>query len=143
MKIKLITSVFFIIPFLASCENPTKEMDFKIDLNSTGGEKIELVHTIANYSKSIKKISDIDVDKTLHDSLNLKTTQGTKGIPIPIDNTISYTINKKLKPNEKFKFVLVGNISEKFVSGQIDFIVNDNIWHMREISVSCCKSFFP
>ena len=114
-------------------------MEFKASIQRLDNGQIELVSEVTNYSTVLKTLNNIDIDKKLHQALDLKTSNEESGDYIPIDNTISYTINKTLNPKETYKFVLTGKKINQFISGKIDFIVNNDFWHFRSVSVSCCR----
>lgn len=124
---------------LASCSDPTTEMEFRASIQRLNNGQVELISEVSNFSNQIKTINDIDIAQPLHQALQLTTPSGTTGSYTPIDNTISYTINKQLAPQESYRFRLIGRETENFISGDVDFIINNNFLHFRSIAVSCCR----
>ena len=134
-----ISSLISISGALCSCSDPNTQMEFKASIQHLENGQLELVSEVTNYSTALKTLNNIDIDKELHQALDLKTSNVGSGDYIPIDNTISYTINRTLKPEETYKFVLTGSKINQFISGEIDFIVNNDLWHFRSVSVGCCR----
>ena len=124
---------------LSACgDDPTTAMQFTARIKQLNQERLELITTVKNFSDSTKTLSDIDIDDQLHKALGLSTATGTSGEWVPIDNTYSYTVNKDLKPGESFTFSFFGTKPSRFITGDIDFIVNGNLLNFRSIPVSCC-----
>ena len=113
-------------------------MQFTARIKPLNQERLELITTVKNFSDSTKTLSDIDIDDQLHKALGLSTATGTSGEWVPIDNTYSYTVNKDLKPGESFTYSFFGTKPSRFITGDIDFIVNGNLLSFRSIPVSCC-----
>ena len=135
----LISLIVFIGSLLAACgPNPTQEMEFKASIHRLGNGELELISEVSNFSKTPKMLNDIDIDDKLHKTLGLSTVDGATGEYIPFDNTISYSINKQLDPGESFFFRLIGQKTNKFTSGDVDFTV-DNHWDFRSVAVGCCR----
>ena len=124
---------------LVACADPNKDMKFDANIRRTSYENIILQTTITNYSDSDKTLNDIDIDKLLHETLNLSKSDGSIGDLIPIDNTYSYEINQRIPSGQSLTISFYGNPITGFVSGEVDFIVNNDIWNYRSISVDCCK----
>ena len=124
---------------LCACSDPTTQMEFQASIKRLGNGRLEFISEVTNYSNTSKMLNDIDIDYRLHEALELTTGDLREGEYIPIDNTISYVINKNLKPKEKYQFRLIGIESSHFISGEVDFIINDDIWNFRSVSVSCCR----
>ena len=137
-KTFLISSIVFIGSLLTACDDPTQEMEFKASIQRLGNGELALISEVSNFSKTPKTLNDIDIDDKLHKSLRLSTVEGTTGEYIPFDNTISYSINRQLDPGESFLFRLIGQETNQFVSGDVDFIV-DSHWDYRSVSVGCCR----
>lgn len=85
---------------LSACNDPTKQMDFKVSIQRLGNGQLVLVSEVTNFSKTPKKLNDIDIDNQLHNSLGLTTVDGRSGEYLPLDDTITYSINKQLDPQE-------------------------------------------
>ena len=94
---------------------------------------------ITNYSDSDKTLSEIDINKFLHETLNLSKSDGSIGDLIPIDNTYSYEINQRIPSGQSLTISFYGKPITGFISGEVDFIVNNDIFNYRSISVDCCK----
>ena len=124
---------------LCACSDPTTQMEFQASIKRLGNGRLEFISEVTNYSNTSKMLNDIDIDYRLHEALELTTGDLREGEYIPIDNTISYVINKNLKPKEKYQFRLIGIESSRFISGEVDFIINNDIWNFRSVSVSCCR----
>ena len=114
-------------------------MEFKATIQRLDNGRLELLSEVSNYSSTTKTLTDIDIDHNLHKALDLTTRDRRKGDYIPIDNTISYSINKSLETNETYQFRLIGKEINEFISGDVDFIVNDDMWNYRSVSVGCCR----
>ena len=125
---------------LTACSDPTREMRFKASIEERGSGQLELIAEVSNFSAEPKTFNDLDVDQRLHNALQLQTADGARGSFTPIDNTISYTINKVIAPQESFQFRLFGIQSEEFVSGDVDFIINNDYFNYRSIALSCCRN---
>ncbi len=123
---------------LTACSDPTREMSFKASIEERGSGQLELITEVSNFSAEPKTLNDLDIDQRLHNALQLETADGVRGSFTPIDNTISYTINKVIAPQERFQFRLFGIQSEEFVSGDVDFIINNDYFNYRSIALSCC-----
>ena len=124
---------------LSSCsEDPTNEMKFKADIADQGAGRVELIATITNFSAATQTLSEIDVDVALHKALQLTTINGLSPQFIPFDNTMSYTINRIMRPGETFSLHLYGNKIGYFMTGDVDFVVNNDNFNFRSIPVSCC-----
>ena len=134
-----ISSLILISGILSSCSDPTTQMEFKASIQRLENGRLELVSEVSNYSNTSKTLNNIDIDNKLHEALELATRQLKEGEYIPIDNTISYTIKKNLEPKETYQFKLTGREINQFISGEVDFIVNNDIWNYRSVSVSCCR----
>ncbi len=137
--IKQIVTSLIIGSTLVACTDPNKEMKFHANIIRTSNEKIILKTTITNYSDSDKTLNDIDIDKSLHETLNLSKSDGSIGESIPIDNTYSYEINQKIPPGESLTINFKGESITGFISGEVDFIVNNDNWNYRSLLVDCCK----
>ena len=90
---------------LSACTD-TSQMGFNATIQDLKDGRIELITTVTNHSSETKTLSDIDIDSELHKKLSLQPLSGASGDYIPIDNTISYTINQKLRPSEAYTFRL-------------------------------------
>ena len=124
---------------LSACgEDPTTAMQFTATIRQLHQERLELITTVKNFSDTTKTLSDIDIDGQLHQDLGLSTATGTSGEWVPIDNTYSYTINKDLKPGESFIYSFFGTKPSRFITGDVDFVVNENLLNFRSVPVSCC-----
>jgi len=123
---------------LAACAD-TSQMGFNATIQNLGDGRVELIATVTNNSGETKTLSDIDIDNELHNKLNLQPLATIDGDYIPIDNTISYTINQELKPSEAYTFRLRGRKSEQFITGDVDFIINNDLFGYRSFPVSCCQ----
>ena len=139
IKFFSISSLISIIGLISACSDPTTQMEFQASIKRLGNGRLEFISEVTNYSNTSKMLNDIDIDYRLHEALELTTGDLREGEYIPIDNTISYMINKNLKPKEKYQFRLFGKESNRFISGEVDFIINDDIWNFRSVSVSCCR----
>ncbi len=135
---KIVTSLI-IGSTIVACADPNKEVKFDANVIQTTNEKIILKTTITNYSDSDKTLSEIDIDKSLHQTLNLSRMDGSIGEPIPLDNTYSYEINQIIPSGESLTINFKGQSTTQFISGEIDFIVNNDNWNFRSILVDCCK----
>ena len=124
---------------LGACSDPTTQMEFQASIKRLGNGRLEFISELTDYSNTSKILNDIDIDYRLHEALELTTGDLREGEYIPVDNTISYVINKSLKPEEKYQFRLIGIKSSRFISGEVDFIINNDIWNFRSVSVSCCR----
>ena len=133
------SSLILISGMLCSCTDPTTQMEFKASIHRLGNGRLELVSEVSNYSNTSKTLNDIDIDNKLHKALELSGKQQEEGEYIPIDNTISYTINKTLEPKETYQFKLIGKQIDQFISGEVDFTINNDMWNFRSVSVSCCR----
>ena len=69
-------------------------MEFKASIQHLDNGQLELMSEVTNYSTILKILNSIDIDKKLHQALDLRTNNEESGDYIPIDNTISYTMNK-------------------------------------------------
>jgi len=113
-------------------------MGFNATIQDLGNERLELIATVMNHSAEVKTLSNIDIDNGLHKKLDLHLMQGSIGEYIPIDNTISYPINKRLAPGQIYTFRLRGTKAALFITGDIDFIINGDNLSFRSFPVSCC-----
>ena len=139
MKIIFVaSSLISISGLLCSCTDPTTQMEFRASIQRHGNGRVELVSVVSNYSNTPKMLNDIDIDSKLHKALGLTSRDQRNGDYIPLDNTVSYVINKKLNPKESYRFTLVGKESNQFISGDVDFIVDNDLWNFRSVAVSCC-----
>lgn len=135
-----ITALTSLTGILSACGNdPTTEMRFKAEIKLLNDNNLELVTTVTNHSNSSKILSDIDIDDKLHRSLNLSTASGASGEWMPIDNTYSYTINKSIQPGDSFTYTFLGTKSNDFITGDVDFVVNESFLNFRSIPISCCQ----
>ena len=135
----VLSSLIALSGMICSCGDPTTQMKFKATIQRLDNGRLELLSEVSNYSNTTKTLTDIDIDHNLHKALDLKTRDRRKGNYIPIDNTISYSINKSLETNETYQFRLIGKEINEFISGDVDFIVNDDMWNYRSVSVGCCR----
>ena len=95
--LKQIATSLIIGSTLVACADPNKEMKFDANIRRTSSENIILKTKITNYSDSDKTLNEIDINKFLHETLNLSRSDGSIGESIPIDNTYSYEINQTIK----------------------------------------------
>ena len=137
--IKQILTSLLIGSTLFACADPNKEMKFDANIRRTSSENIILKTKITNYSDSDKTLNEIDINKFLHETLNLSRSDGSIGEFIPIDNTYSYEINQRIPSGQSLKIYFYGKPITGFISGEVDFIVNNDIWNYRSISVDCCE----
>jgi len=121
-----------------SCSDPNSQLKFEATINQQTQKQLMLTTKVTNYSDSDKTLNEIDIDKSLHEELNLSRIDGSKGEFIPFDNTYSYEINKKIPSGESHYTYFKGIISDDFVSGDVDFIIN-NSFNFRSVSVGCCE----
>jgi len=138
-RLKQIVTSFIIGSTLVACADPNKEMKFDANIIRTNYENIILKTIITNYSDSDKTLSEIDINKFLHETLNLSKSDGSIGDLIPIDNTYSYEINQRIPSGQSLTISFYGKPITGFISGEVDFIVNNDIFNYRSISVDCCK----
>ena len=120
------------------CSDPNSQLKFEATINQQTENQLMLKTKVTNYSDSDKTLNEIDIDKSLHEQLNLSRIDGSKGEFIPFDNTYSYEINKKIPSGESHYTYFKGIISDDFVSGDVDFIIN-NSFNFRSVSVGCCE----
>mgnify|MGYP001262470537 CR=1 FL=1 len=120
------------------CSDPNSQLKFEATINQQTENQLMLKTKVTNYSDSDKTLNEIDIDKSLHEQLNLSRIDGSKGEFIPFDNTYSYKINKKIPSGESHYTYFKGIISDDFVSGDVDFIIN-NSFNFRSVSVGCCE----
>ena len=132
--------VLIVSTALTSCSDPNSQLKFEATINQQGGKQLILNTKVTNYSDSDKTLNEIDIDKSLHEKLNLSRIDGSKGEFIPFDNTYSYEINKKIPTGESFSTNFKGSTSDGFISGDVDFIIN-NSFYFRSVSVDCCEEF--
>ena len=125
---------------LSSCGDPNSQLKFEATIDKQTEKQLILKTKVTNYSNSDKTLSEIDIDKSLHEKLNLSTMDGSKGEFIPFDNTYSYEINKKIPSGESFFNYFKGIPINDFISGDVDFIIN-NSFNYRSVSVDCCEEF--
>tara|TARA_Y100001968_G_scaffold324027_1_gene362643 strand:+ start:451 stop:873 length:423 start_codon:yes stop_codon:yes gene_type:complete len=137
--LKQIVTSLIIGSTLVACADPNKEMKFDANIRRTSYENIILKTTITNYSDSDKTLNEIDIDKFLHETLKLSRSDGSIGELIPIDKTYSYEINQRVPSGQSLTISFYGKPITGFISGEVDFIVNNDIWNFRSISVDCCK----
>tara|TARA_Y100001968_G_scaffold322051_1_gene357476 strand:- start:150 stop:572 length:423 start_codon:yes stop_codon:yes gene_type:complete len=137
--LKKITTSLIIGTTLVACADPNKEMKFDANIRRTSYENIILKTTITNYSESDKTLNDIDINKLLHETLNLSRSDGSIGELIPFDNTYSYQINQRIPSGKSLSIYFYGKPITGFISGEVDFIVNNDNWNYRSISVDCCE----
>ena len=119
------------------CSDPNSQLKFEATINQQTEKHLILTTKVTNYSDSDKTLNEIDIDKSLHEKLNLSRIDGSKGEFIPLDNTYSYEINKKIPSGESYSTNFKGIISNGFVSGEVDFIINNSL-NFRSVSVDCC-----
>tara|TARA_Y100001978_G_C23646739_1_gene411199 strand:- start:291 stop:704 length:414 start_codon:yes stop_codon:yes gene_type:complete len=124
---------------LTSCADPNSELRFEANIDKQSETQVILTTKVTNYSDSDKILNEIDIDKSLHEKLKLSRMDGSKGEFIPIDNTYSYEVNRKIKPGESVSNYFKGTTSNDFISGDVDFIIDNSIFNFRSISVDCCK----
>ena len=124
---------------LTSCADPNSELRFEANIDKQSETQVILTTKVTNYSDSDKTLNEIDIDKSLHEKLNLSRMDGSKGEFIPIDNTYSYEVNRKITPGESVTNYFKGTTSDDFISGDVDFIIDNSIFNFRSISVDCCK----
>ena len=125
---------------ISACGNdPTTEMEFGAEVILLNQGNLELVTKVTNHSRSPKSLSYIDIDDKLHNTLKLSTEAGTSGEWTPLDNTYSYTINKTLSPGESFTYTFLGKKANRFITGDVDFVINESFLNFRSIPISCCK----
>lgn len=132
------SSLISISGLICSCSDPTTQMEFRASIERQGNGRLELVSVVSNYSDTPKMLNDIDIDSKLHEALGLTSRDKRNGSYLPLDDTVSYVINKNLNPKETYRFTLIGKESDQFVSGDVDFIINNDNWNFRSVSVSCC-----
>ena len=123
---------------LTACAD-TSQMGFNATIKDLGDGRVELIATVTNNSSEMKTLSDIDIDSDLHKKLNLQSMPGTRGEYLPFDNTVSYAINEQLSPSQVYTFRLQGSKSAQFITGDVDFIVNNDNFGFRSFPVSCCQ----
>ena len=123
---------------ITGCSDPNYQLKFEANINQQTDNQLLLTTKVTNYSDSDKTLNEIDIDKSLHEKLNLSRIDGSKGEFIPFDNTYSYVINKKIPSGESFSTNFKGTYSNNFISGDVDFIIN-NSFNFRSVSVSCCE----
>jgi len=133
-----IAFAFTTTTLLTACTD-TSQMGFNATITDFKDGRVELIATVTNQSSEAKTLSDIDIDSKLHRELNLQPTSGPNGEYLPIDNTISYRINRQLNPGQSYNFRLQGSKSEKFITGDVDFIINNDNFGYRSFPVSCCQ----
>ena len=131
-------AAFVAATLLTACAD-TSQMRFNATIQDLGDGRVELIATVTNNSGETKTLSDIDIDNELHKQLSLQPLAKIDGDYIPIDNTISYTINQELRPTEAYTFRLQGRKSEQFITGDVDFIINNDMFGYRSFPVSCCQ----
>ena len=137
--LKQIATSLIIGSTLVACADPNKEMKFDANIRRTSAENIILKTKVTNYSDSDKTLNEIDINKFLHETLNLSRSDGSIGERIPIDNTYSYEINQTIPSGQSLTIYFYGKPITGFISGEVDFIVNNDIWNYRSISVDCCE----
>ena len=123
---------------ITGCSDPNSQLKFEANINQQTDNQLLLTTKVTNYSDSDKTLSEIDIDKSLHEKLNLSKINGFKGEFIPFDNTYSYEINKKIPSGESVTTYFKGTKSNDYISGDVDFIIN-NSFNFRSISVDCCE----
>ena len=90
------------------CSDPYSQLKFEAAIYQQTEKQVILTTTVTNYSDSDKTFNEIDIDKSLHEKLNLSSIDGSKGEFIPFDNTYSYEINKKIPSGESFSTYFKG-----------------------------------
>ncbi len=124
---------------LSSCGDPNSQLKFEATIDQQTAKNLILTTKVTNYSNSDKTLNEIDIDKSLHEKLNLSRMDGSRGEFIPFDNTYSYEVNRKIPSGESFSTNFKGSTSKDFISGDVDFIIDNNLLNFRSISVDCCK----
>ena len=124
---------------ITSCSDPNSQLKFEANINQDTDNQLILKTKVTNYSDSDKTLSEIDIDKSLHDKLNLTRVNGLEGEFIPFDNTYSYEINEKIPSGESVTTYFKGSKSNSYISGDVDFIINNSLFNFRSVSVDCCE----
>ena len=103
-------------------------------------EKQEITSRKGAPVKSTKRVTFVNLagdEGDNNDELTLLRSSNIVNF-IPFDNTYSYEINKKIPSGESYYTYFKGIISNGFVSGDVDFIIN-NSFNFRSVSVGCCE----
>tara|TARA_B100000212_G_C27357317_1_gene526469 strand:- start:1139 stop:1552 length:414 start_codon:yes stop_codon:yes gene_type:complete len=134
LSLALITSTALI----SGCSDPNSELLFEATINQQTDNQIVLTTKVTNYSDSDKTLNEIDIDKSVHEKLNLSRIDGSRGEFIPFDNTYSYEINQKIPSGESVTTYFKGTKINDYISGDVDFIIN-NSFNFRSVPVDCCQ----
>tara|TARA_Y100001978_G_C23274563_1_gene237447 strand:+ start:28 stop:441 length:414 start_codon:yes stop_codon:yes gene_type:complete len=136
---KRLSLALIISTALTSCGDPNSQIKFEAAIDQQTDKKLILTTKVTNYSDSNKTLNEIDIDKALHEKLNLSKMDGSTGQFIPLDNTYSYEVNKIIPPGESLSTYFRGSTTNDYISGDIDFIINNTLFNFRSVSVDCCK----
>ena len=124
---------------LCGCSNPTEKMSFKSDIKLYDDRRVVLSTTTRNFSDQEKTLDEITISKEIHELLKLSKDNYSDGEYDSLNREYIYYIKRKLSPGESVQVNFYGTKVNDFVSGEVDFIVNNDYFNFRTNQIDCCE----
>ena len=131
IKIKLLLSVILLGFVLVGCGTPKNIVcSWDSPVSVKNGERFEITVTVKNTDEKQQKLVSLDVGQEYLEGIIIEKSMPPffESSRIPIDNTISYSYNITIEPDEEQTIVLSAYAAKSGdFSSEVDFCINSEI----------------